>query len=218
MEWTVYSTICAINLVICSLIYLPLAFIYYYKIIKPNSKVPVFKIRRPKFFFAFLIIFIVNGILRCSLALLTSINNHINQTIFVLIMHFSTYYGSITFGCIRVWLLFYDLRSARKQHTYMLSNYLTSSPITTIDTIQQETKFTFNKLIINPFNKSNNKNKTRPRTNPGSFISDSRNRQKHAYIFGRVKPLLCISYSIVTVLFSIGTILEFTHPPISRVT
>ena len=193
MSWTVYSSLILLTLII-TCIYLPLSIIYYHRIIKPNAKLPVFRVRRPKFIFYFLIIIITNNILRSTLAFLTSIN-FIQNTIFSSILYsVSTYYGSIPIVCIRVWLLYYDMRSAQKQREYMLSKHLN----TTEDIMAQQTKPSL-KAIQMSIRKSFRINGNR------KTVTIHRN------ILNKYKPLSCIAYGITTVLFIIYLSLFFTH-------
>eukprot|EP01084_Bolivina_argentea_P143653 252220_1 len=186
MEWSVQSSIILINLLI-TLTYFPLSITYYYRIVKPNAKLPLYRVRRPKFFFLFMIMLVTNGVIRITLSLLSSINI-IHHTIFTILLAISSYYGSLTLSFIRVWLLYYDIRSARSQRQTMLSQQLSNN---TDDIMANETKRSFRNIKLS-FRRTN---------------SNKRRNNANRNIFGKYKPLLTITYSITTVVFIIDIML-----------
>ena len=180
------------------LILLPVCIGYNHFIIKPNSKLPLFRIRRPKFLFIFIIVFTINGIFRISISLLHNLAI-IDADVYSIFQRITIYYGSLLLMCIRIWLLYYDLRSARKQQQKMLTKHLT----TVIEVMQNETKYKLPALSM---------------FNQRKFSAFTMNSgQKHAHIYGQYKPLLFISITIATFMTLIDFVVHFAIDPTSRV-
>ena len=174
------------------IIILPTAIVYNHYIIKPNAKLPLYRIRRPKFLFIFILFFTLNGVFRIVLSLLHNLDL-MNPTTFAVFNRLTLYYGSMILMCIRVWLLYHDLESARKQQRNMLTKHLTTNE----DILDNETKFKLPTLsMFNPSMK---------RTNSFRNIHNG----KYAHIYGQYKPLLIMVLTIATIVATIDLIIYF---------
>ena len=179
----VSSVVIIIDLVIVVILLLS-TILYYYKIVVPNAKLSLFRIRRPKFVFLCQYIFLIGGIIRISSALIFN-KGYISWFVCAHVFKICTYYGANLLVCIRAWLLYYDQKSARKQQQNMLTKHLSSTEI-----MAAQTKFSLKSLY--PFSYSNN-------NRVSSSSSPNKRRNKHSHIGGKYQPLLIIAFIVATI-------------------
>eukprot|EP01084_Bolivina_argentea_P030044 55711_1 len=125
MGWDIYATLLTFT-VFAQLFLLVLSIVYNRKIIQPNKDRIFWKIRRPQYFMFYIIITLLNDTIRCFTTLLVHLNI-LTPYWYSLLSVPLAYFGGITWGSIRLGLLYFDIKTARLNRIFLLSKHLTAT-------------------------------------------------------------------------------------------
>ena len=124
MAWDTTSTLLLFT-IIPQILLLIFSLIYNFLVIIPNQDKSLWKIRRPKYFLFYLIITLSNDTLRCLSSLLLHLNIfHLYW--YQLLSIPLAYFGGMTWGSIRLYLLYCDIKLAKQTQLTLLSSHLST--------------------------------------------------------------------------------------------